>query len=288
MSGWLVLERLSDGDLALLAEAASEPGPADERVRRLRARPERVDDLLARPEVFDRLFGRSAELVVVAPFLAFSVLVARTTRTLETVPFVLERVGSRERVPIFDVERLRDFLDDPLRRFFLAELLTSYTRVASGAVWSKTARGWRRRRFSELDPVRLAELSAAVPEAERLLLHRRLGDLSLFLSGVFPDHAQQRLFGPSLVRVTERLGAGSAGEDGPGSGPVPGTALELLEALGRRAYRLAWEGTGRAQAGMARVLREVADRFEHARRVLNFLTERYLFPERDRWFPSGA
>ena len=86
---------------------------------------------------------------------------------------------------------LREFFAADGRRLFLTELLTSYTRVASGSTYVRTARGWRRRRFSELDPLRLASLLDAVPEAERPGIYRRLGDLALFLTGVFPDRTDR-------------------------------------------------------------------------------------------------
>src|SRR5205814_4888147 len=88
-----------------------------------------------------------------------------------------------------DAPALRDFLADTARRLFLAELLASFTRVASGRYRVRVAGRARTRRFSELDPVRLAGLLDAVPEAERPGVYRRLGDVSLFLTGVFPDYA---------------------------------------------------------------------------------------------------
>jgi len=37
------------------------------------------------------------------------------------------------------------------------------------------------------------------------------------------------------------------------------------------------------------VLEDLAsDGFGRARRILNFLTDRYLFPLRDHWFPTAA
>ena len=127
---------------------------------------------------------------------------------------------------MFDVGPLREFLVDARRRLFLAELLASYTRVASGATWQRTRRGWRRRRFSELDPVRLAELLEAVRPEERAGVYRRLGDLALFLTGLFPDHrpvpgtgqlAAQRLLRISGLRPDEDalLGPELLGQLGP-------------------------------------------------------------------------
>jgi hypothetical protein len=38
--------------------------------------------------------------------------------------------------------------------------------------------------------------------------------------------------------------------------------------------------------GLAGLLDDLASRFDQARRFLNLLTDRYLFPFRSRWFPS--
>lgn len=287
----LFLERLSDADLALLAEAAGESGSVAQRVADLRRNPRGIDALLGRPDVFESLFGTGQRdpLVVVAPFLAFAVLLSRAARILGEVNFV-EWVAPRRRVPVFDVDAMRHFVSDPLRRFFLTELLTSYTHVASGSVWTRTAHGWRRRRFSELDPIRLAELIDAVSEHERPLLYRRLGDLALFLTGVFPDFASQRLLGPGGAgRLHRALWPGSGGSGGGRASGETTEVLALLETLGRRCYRLAWEATQPGEVGLAKVLGELAEHFGPARRVLNFLTDRYLFPYRQQWFgPAGA
>ena len=195
--------------------------------------------------------------------------------------FVEEWVGPRQRVPVFDTGSLRDFGADPLRRLFLAELLASYTNVASGSTMVKTTRGWRRRRFSELDPLRLIELAELVPQADRPSVYRRLGDLSLFLTGIFPDYAGERLVAERDRRQLERALGGADRERAERHDGV-----WLLEQLGRRAYRIAQHGADR-QTTMAGVLAEVSENFAAARRVLNFLTDRYLFPMRRQWFGTG-
>ena len=182
---------------------------------------------------------------------------------------------------MFDVAGLREFGADPLRRFFLAELLASYTHVTSGSVLVQTTRGWRRRRFSELDPVRLVELAEAVPDVERPSVYRRLGDLSLFLSGIFPDYAAEQLV---AERQRHRLERALAAADRERAEHHDG--IWLLERLGRRAYRVAQQATDRS-AAMAGVLAELSENFAIARRVLNFVTDRYLFPMRQRWFGAG-
>jgi hypothetical protein len=275
MVGPLYLEHLSDADLALLALAGT-----GEDVRR---DPERLEALIDSPATFRMLFAAPGRdpLLRGSPFLIFAVLVHRVVRDLAHVSFVEEWVGPRQRVPVFDTDSLRDFGSDPLRRFFLAQLLASYTHVTSGSTVVKTSRGWRRRRFSELDPMRLIELAELVSEAERPSVYRRLGDLSLFLTGIFPDYAGERLIAERERRGLERALATADREHSEGRDGV-----WLLEQLGRRAYRIAQQAADRRTA-MAAVLGEVSENFAAARRVLNVLTDRYLFPMRRQWFRTG-
>ena len=276
MLGTLYLEHLSDTDLALL-DAAGESR------RAVRRDPEQLEALIDSPATYRMLFavpGRDP-LFRGSPFLLFAVLIHRVVRDLGQASFVEEWVGPRQRVPVFDTGSLRDFGADPMRRFFLAQLLASYTRVASGSTLVKTSRGWRRRRFSELDPIRLIELADMVPESERPAVYRRLGDLSLFLTGIFPDYAGERLVAERERRQLERaLGTVDRERSDRHDG------VWLLEQLGRRAYRIAQQGADR-RAAMAGVLAEVSENFAAARRVLNFLTDRYLFLMRRQWFGTG-
>jgi hypothetical protein len=295
VTGAAYLEHLNDDDLDLLSRGHRAATGEVLGVAQLRTRPDVIEAVLARSEVFEAVFGleaRADPFMRGSPFLVFAVAVHRCAEELRQVAFVPEWLGPRQRVAVFDVEALRDFLADPRRRFFLVELLASYTHVASGSFWVQTGRGWRRRRFSELDPVRLASLLEVVPESERVGIYRRLGDLALFLTGVFPDHTAVRALAPidaaRLLRAA-RL-ATSSGEPSRGhpESAEPAGAVALLEHLGRRWYRLAFE-TAPSPTGAMRVVGDVAQRFRQARRVLNLVTDRHLFVLRDRWFspPTG-
>ena len=279
MSFYLYLEHLSDADLALLATV--EGDSVDDLLARLRAAPDLLEGILARPALHERLFASGPEeaLLQASAFLAFAVLVHRASLDLTDVPFVEEWIGPGRRVPMFEVAPLKDFASDLGRRLFLAELLASYTHVASGSMWVQTARGWHRRRFSELDPLRLLELAKALPERERPAIYRRLGDLSLFLTGVFPDYVGGRLLPLRARRRLQRLVPDVAME-----GEVLGD-ISLLEQVGRRSYLVA--GRAASGHGAPAQLADLAEAFGPARRTLNFLTDRYLFPVRGRWFPLG-
>ena len=293
--GLRYLEHLGDGDLAFLADAARvvTDTPA-EAASYVRARPELVERLLGHPAAYGRLFeatrGEGAFLRT-SPFLVFAVLVQHCAKELDRAAYIEEWVGPRKRLPVFDVDNLRHFLRDPVHRLFLAELLGSYTHVASGAVWVQGRKGLRRQRFSELDPVRLASLLDVVPENERPGIYRRLGDLTLFLTGVFPDRSATWSLSPIDAARLKRAGEGerrarnadasrSIGIEDEGS-------LSLLEQLGERWYRLACSTAASPNTSAMQVVASVAERFGQARRILNFMADRHLFPLRSRWFPPG-
>lgn len=307
------LEHLGDGDVAVLL-GASEPGPATpgepSPSPRAELRRRGVLRLLAAPAVAAAVLGQGGErdLAAASPFLVFAVAVEATVARLAQASYVSEWTGPGRSTPVFEVPRLVAFLADPRRRLFLAELLASYTKVASGSVLVPTRRGYRRQRFSELDPVRMASLLESVLPAERPGVLRRLGDLALFLTGVFPDHVARRGFGPieesRLLRAVPGRAGADPGAGAPGAGArrpeAPprtsfaaafsgdGGAVGLLDELGRRWYDSAYRMLPPPVPARVAVIGELPEHFGEARRVLNVLTETYLFARRERFFGAGA
>jgi hypothetical protein len=288
---------LTEADLRLIARAVGASAAA---VAELAGDAAAIEGLLADPRVFSAVFGTVSPvspaspaapevLVFASPFLAFGVAVHRAVADLAAMDYLPERSGLRQRVPVFDTPELRDFLGSAERRLFLAELLASFTRVASGRYrvpsrWGGSGPGAapgpgagsggrsRTRRFSELDPVKLAGLIEVAPEESRPGIYRRLGDVSLFLAGVFPDYSAMHAFGPVDVSRLLRSARVPAGDrDGLAAAP----ALDLLEYLGARWYRAAL-ATAPVRTARLDVVGEVAERFRQARRVLNHLADRYL------------
>ncbi|WP_326920458.1 hypothetical protein [Actinophytocola sp.] len=264
---------MTDGDLRLLSAALDIPAAE------LRRDQDSFPAVLADPRVFEAILGERAVAravpLQVSPFLLFAVVVHRAQRELASMSHVPERAGLRQKVPVFDTPQLADFLATPERRLFLIELLASFTRIASGRYPVRTRHGWRWRRFNELDPVRLAGLLEAVGEAERPGIYRRLGDVSLFLTGVFPDYAGDRALSPVDAARLVRIAGVSARDEHERMIATP--AIELFELLGARWYRTAWQLAPVRTDRLATIV-EVAERFRSARRVLNHLADHYLFP----------
>jgi len=261
----LVVERLVSRDLELLAALR----PAETSPARMRSllltEPGATETFLGHPGLFDLVFGEGAVLDAISPALVFSALVHRAVGDLETMGHVPEWVGPGERLPVFDVASLRHFAEDPGRRYVMIELLASFTRVASGSTWVRGHNGYRRRRYSELDPVSLAEMVEGLPASERAGGYRRLGDVALFLTGVCPDHTARHPLTPGQrARLAEAMGVRAIGED---------ESLALLEQAGRRWYSRAATGLGAADV----TLQDLAANFTPARRFLNYLADRYLY-----------
>ncbi|MCP4305884.1 MAG: hypothetical protein GY788_13620 [bacterium] len=261
------LDGLSGRDLRCLAAITA--GDADELAEDLRCRPWAIHDLLGDEEVVAGVMGRHAHPAnLVSPFLLFAVMVHRAAAELRTATFVNDWTGPRSRLPVFDVAPLQEYIEDPGRLFFLVRLLESFAVPAPAPVPG--------------DPFDLAELAGwvdvAVP-SQRATLMCRLGDLSLFLTGVLPDSTGSVALAPTQAA---RLGATvdmtsdevlqlcDSGTISPG--------LDALEALGRRWY-------GRAiDAGSAPVaVSDVVTRFRAARRVLNHVSDRFLYELESPW-----
>jgi hypothetical protein len=294
-------DHLTDADLGLLARAADQP--TAQAAPWLRAHPEHLPALVGDARVFQAVFGASAGAAgaapsarptgsamasLASPFLIFAVAVHRAAAELSTMDHVPERSGQRQRVPLFDAPELRDFLGSAARRLFLAELLASFTRNAAqyrpAPATQPRSRAQRGRRISELDVVRMAGLLDTVPEAERAGAYRRLGDVALFLTGVFPDYAVAHALGPvSAARLLRAAQVPARQQDRLAEAP----AIDLFEHLGAQWYRAAW-GLAPARTARLAVVAEVAERFRQARRVLNHVADRCLFPQGNPWFAPPA
>jgi hypothetical protein len=275
------LEHLTDADLRTLVRAEEIPDPlAERRMQALRREPALVLDVLDRPDTCAALLNiaagpSTARFSFISPFLLFAAAVHRTASDLARTFYVPERTTARMRVPVFDTAQLANYLAEPRRRLFLAELLASFSRTSSGVTVTRTSAGVRRRRWNDTDPVRLAVLLEATPDAQRPGVWRRLGDLSLFLTGVFPDAAERSAPGAlPAVRLARLTGIAETPQSDL-------RARELLEWFGVRWYRLAAERSG---VPASVTLADSASHFHEARRVLNAATDRYLFPITTEWF----
>lgn len=261
------IDGLTANDLGTLAGiAGTDPAGLSADLRR---RPWAIHDLLSNPAVYDQTLDPRGDLSRTAsPFLLFAILAHRAAGDLREATYVNDWSGPRSRLPVFDVAPLQEFVEDPGRLFFLVALLASFALPAPTP--------------TPADPLDLSSMALWVDQAaptDRRMLLRRLGDLALFMSGVFPDrngaHPLRPLEAERLGRTVgmtaaEILALCDAARISPG--------LDALESLGAR-----WYGAAFHEGGAPPVVADIAARFRSARRVLNHLADRYLYRLEPSW-----
>ncbi|MBX5466389.1 MAG: hypothetical protein K6U14_02685 [Firmicutes bacterium] len=277
------LDHLTDGDLECLAAVASAIQGRTVTAEDLRRQPGWAEYWIRHPATFEAIRAQPQQGLRhdLSPFLFFSAALGRLAQDLHGVGAVPEWVGPRQRLFVFDVDPLRQVLADAELRLFVAELLDSYTHVASGAVRVKRRGRMVRQRISELDPLHLVQWLEVARAEERPWLYRRLGDLALFLAGVFPD------FLGRSSRWWRRWQAVAAWAGPAHQEPrLPDDPVRWMEALAGWCYRTALRLAPAVTGEMALVAAAV-DRLTPIRRVVNVATDRYLLPQRTWWFPTA-
>jgi hypothetical protein len=111
-----------------------------------------------------------------------------------------------------------------------------------------------------LSDLLIAQVDA--PSERAFLIHAQVGDVSLFLTGIFPEHVQHR---------ARHCGAPD---------------ISFYEQVGSSNYRLASDHRQAQSSGLEDVFRTVSDRFTDVRQGLNRLTDRFLHLEPEGTFPA--
>lgn len=258
-----VLVRLTNADLRFIAATVLPDVDAGTAVRRLREDRSLLDRFLDDDRLLARIRGDAASLVQISPWLLFSVLLREVRRSLRGLVYTLERAGG-ERIPVFDAARAGELLDDRGMLDYLVLMLTSFTRTESWSLEVEQGGRIRRRRFSDLSSDDMIALAALMPESLRFPILRRVGDLALFMCGIFPEHADPWYRLPGTISA--RMG--------------PRRTLEEYEEEGRRFYRLAARHEVARRTGLDRTLDALAETFPLARKPLSLLAAEYIHTSR--------
>jgi hypothetical protein len=254
------LAQLTDGDLLYLAEVLAAGADRARMLRVLREDEEILRAMLADERLFRRIAADPDTFLRVSPRLLFYVLMARVKHDLEGLRYTVEP----GQAVVFDGPRIVSLLEDARIADYLVEVLVSFVRVRSTTFAVRLQRGlWARYRFSDLDLPGLIRHAAALGEGERFAWYRRIGDLCLFLLGVFPD---------SLP---------------PGRGASAERRLSRADCLNSgRVFYAAAARHPRADTEVAEVLARLAAGFDLAVKPLDHLASRYLLRMRDRPFDA--
>ena len=222
------------------------------------------ESLLQRVQSDDEIF------LYISPALYFEILLRNSHRELETSAYTEEREG-RMSIPVFDTPHVLEFMESPGVVEYLASMMASFTRINSYVVPVRVRRGIRRRvKYSDMDVDSLVRFAANAEPEQKFGYYKRIADVCLFLSGVFPDSVQSR--------------AGATG-----TRPTPRTlrmrrTLEEYEREGRIFYGLAGEHPAARTLELSQVFGALKENFNSARKPLTFVATRFLHAKKRQLF----
>jgi hypothetical protein len=265
--------RLSERDLRFLIETAA-PGVSDKAnlIRIIREDEDFRNSFICDEKIFRRLMDDEDALVKISPALYFEILLRRAARDLAAAGYTLEKTRTMS-IPVFDTRDLTALLADESVLIYLADMLSSFTRVESYTVSVRIKRGvWRKLRFSDLDVKSLMGLCKLVEAPYRFALYKRIADLCLFMLGLFPEYVERSFRYPV------------SGKPRPNIGPDPRINPAEYEQEGRRFYKMAAEHESARQLELTDVFQALHDHFQNAKKPLNFIAEHYLKSKRQMLF----
>jgi hypothetical protein len=259
---------LSESDLRFLVETvATRRRDYDHIVNLVRDKEDLLEPMLEDPKLVERLFHEEEAFVRISPHLLFSVLLRRLRNDLKKEAYVYEVEPRGKRIPIFEAPAVAEMLADEQTRDYLADMLSSFARTNSGVIYWKERGTWHKRRFSDVDMDDMIALACLADSEMRPALYKRVADIALFLSGIFPDHAAVFLSRPKTMLAAKRT-------------------VKDYEEQGKRFYTLAARETD--QVHWRPALQALAEKFTFARRALNTLSDRYLKTLRTQYFRFSA
>lgn len=265
--------RLSDRDLDFLVETAS-PGVIDKpKLKQILREDEKFRNAFIEDEkVFRRLMDDEEILLKISPALFFEILLRKVARDLKETSYTIEKTGMTK-IPVFDTKEVVGFLTKEPLLDYLADMLSSFTRVENYAFSIQVGKHlFENIKFNDLDLFSLMAISESVEDEHRLGFYKRIADICLFILGIFPDYAEYDYRYPfsgqlrPQFRGKVRMGA------------------EDYEKEGRKFYRLAAEHPSARELDLSDVFWTLHDDFPKAKKPLNFIAEHYLRYKRYRFF----
>ena len=214
--------------------------------------------------VFRRIMDDEEILLKISPHLFFEILLRKAADALERKGYTLEQT-SRLKVPVFDTRDVVKLLERESILVYLADMLSSFTRIESYTLSFRIKPGvWRKIRFNDLDINSLIQFANIVDENHRFTFFKRIGDICLFILGIFPDFAESDYRYPLSRKPRPK---------------VPGKARispEHYHEAGRKFYKLAAEHPAAEQMELSDIFQSLCEHFQQVKKPLNFIAEHYL------------
>ena len=222
-------------------------------------------------KLFIRLMSEEEVLLKISPRLLFDILLRRTREELKKATYTTERIGSQE-LPVFDPNQVVKLLAQKAILEYLVDMLSSFTRIESFVIPVRVRKGiWRKIRFKDMDVDSLIRFCEAVDEEHRFGFYKRIADVCLFILGVFPEYVLwDYRYPPGELRpkISGRLRR----------------SAEEYEEEGRKFYQLAAEHQTAKVINLDEVFWQLHEKFNLAKKPLNFISQHYLHFKKAKLF----
>jgi hypothetical protein len=265
--------RLSDSDLDFVVKTAAPEVSDKANLKKIILEDEDFrNTFMSDEKVFRRLMDDEAILLKISPALFFEILLRKALKDLSKAAFTLEKTFTMS-IPVFDTDEVVALLERESLLIYLADMLSSFTRIESYAITFRVRRGmWKKIRFNDLDIHSLMNFCEAVDDHHRFGLYKRIADICLFMLGMFPEYTKRNYRYPSSGEVRPKIGVN------PRIGP------EEYEKEGQRFYKLAAEHESAVKLEMSDIFWALHEHFQNAKKPLNFITDHYLQYRRQVFF----
>jgi hypothetical protein len=265
--------RLSESDLDFVIEEAAPEFKDKVKLKQLIREDESFRrGLIGDEKVFRRVIADDEIILRISPGLYFEILLRKALKELKEVSHTVERAGTQI-VAVFDTKEVVSLLARQSVLNYLADMLSSFTRIESYVIPIRVRKGvWRKIKFNDMDIDSLRRFCEAVDEEHRLGFYKRIADVCLFILGIFPEYAQfdyrYPLSGERRPRIAGRVRR----------------SMEDYEEEGKKFYKLAGEHPSARALELSEVFWALHENFNTARKPLNFISEHYLHHKKDELF----
>jgi hypothetical protein len=265
--------RLSEKDLDFLVKTAF-PEVVDKlRLKQIIREDEGFrNSFIGDERVFRRLMDDEEILLKVSPGLFFEILLRKVANDLKEVSFTVEKTGTIK-IPVFDTREVMGLLIKEPLLLYLADMLSSFTRIESYAISFQVKKGtWEKIRFKDLDIFSLMSFSEVVEDEYRFGFYKRIADICLLILGIFPEYTEHDYRYPFSGQVRPQI-----------RGKVR-VSPEEYEKEGRKFYKLAAEHRSAKELDLSEVFCALHENFQKAKKPLNFIAEHYLQYRKHKFF----
>jgi hypothetical protein len=265
--------RLSDRDLDFLIETAAPDVKDKSNLKRIiRKDKDFLNSFIGDENVFRKLMNDDAIFLKISPVLFFEILLRKSAQEFSSVSYTIEKAHTMS-IPVFDTGDLVEFLSNESLLIYLADMLSSFTKIESYTVSFRVRRGiWKKIRFNDMDIRSLISFCEALEDEQRLGLYKRIADCCLFILGIFPDYVERNYRYPLSGEIRPKIGG------------MARLRPEEYEKEGQKFYKLAAEHQAAIESDLSEVFWALHDNFQKARKPLNFIAEHYLRTKRQALF----